>query len=322
MYVQAILLYLVIIENIAATENTSLEMEKTNNTASSEIKYENILSNLLIGYSCDAPEDIISHKMDSLDDCEDHLIKKKTRPAKFQVLQEARTYANTGIVCTLKRTRRMGECGAYHHLSGIFEEEYTLKNIQIDPEICKAMYEQKVYKPPYPKIKGFPISLNKQNRVQYYVKGAQYPYHSSLEGPSVMCDGNAYRFTDSEVTVKYMIIHHEDIISVSDATLAIDEENKMLHKESQLVLKHCTPTQKNCFTEDGTYIWINKPPRCSLRTTKTVRGEVITLENDKSYFIGNYTLIHLELKGFETKCRRKIYYTNFQNIFPLDVEKE
>ena len=61
---------------------------------------------------------------------------------------------------------------------------------------------------------------------------------------------------------------------------------------------------------------------CPLRTTKTVRGDVITLEDDKSYFIGNDTLIHLELKGFETKCRRKIYHTDFQNIFLLDVEKE
>ena len=122
-----------------ATETTIPKMEQSNNTASSENKYENILSNLLIGYSCNTPEDIISHKMDSLDDCEDHVIQKKSRPTEFQILQEARTYTNTGIVCSLKPTRRMGECGAYHHLSAIYAEEFTMKNIQIDHETCKEM---------------------------------------------------------------------------------------------------------------------------------------------------------------------------------------
>ena len=56
---------------------------------------------LLVGYDCQNPHNIQSHKMDSLQDCETLVMERHTKSARMQILQESKTYTNKGIVCLL-----------------------------------------------------------------------------------------------------------------------------------------------------------------------------------------------------------------------------
>ena len=44
-----------------------------------------------------------------------------------------------------------------------------------------------------------------------------------------MCDGETHLFSN-DVSVSHIVFHHEEILTVEDATIVIDRD-KMLHKE-------------------------------------------------------------------------------------------
>ena len=88
-----------------------------------------------------------------------------------------------------------------------------------------------------------------------------------------------------------MVIYHEDIVLIEDTTIVADK-GKMIHREKELALTHCTSEQGACETEDSTYVWDPRPNTCNLKSTKIIPGEIIEFKEFK-YFISNHALMHL-----------------------------
>ena len=94
----------------------------------------------------------------------------------------------------------------------------------------------------------------------------------------------------------------------------------MIHKEDNIKLKECSPSQKYCRSNDATYLWKDTRPECELKSTKIVEGEIMSTTHDIiSHFVANKSLIHIELLEQERICGRKIYSTEFNNIFAMDL---
>ena len=58
-----------------------------------------IFEELLEGFDCESPEDVISHEFETVEKCEDDSALVKSNPAKMQILQRTTRYMNKGIKC-------------------------------------------------------------------------------------------------------------------------------------------------------------------------------------------------------------------------------
>ena len=127
---------------------------------------------LLVGYDCHNPENVKSHEFETMEKCEDEANMIKSTPVTVQILQKTNKYRNKGIKCSLKRTRKVSNCGAYHHTSVIYEEEFTLKPIDITEEECQVMYDTKSFKHDSNNgMTDITILINNINRISYYQQG-------------------------------------------------------------------------------------------------------------------------------------------------------
>ena len=165
-----LLTHIIQAKGTAVIEKESLEVIKKNVTKTGHTKYKAILDHLVTGYNCETPTDITSHEFDTLDSCENLATKKETRQVELQIFQESERFVNKGIVCTLRRTRKISHCGSSHHAVPYYEQEYTLKPIHITRKQCETWYKRKGY---YFGNKEWRLELNKENIYEYYAQGTQ-----------------------------------------------------------------------------------------------------------------------------------------------------
>ena len=295
--------------NIAKAENG------TNNTERINTKYRHAYDGLVVGYDCATPKQINSHELDSIESCEDRIVNDSTIPATLQILQRSSKYKITAISCSLRRTRKLSNCGTSDHSVSCYSEEYTYRKIEVSEKQCKKLFEAKMLTTPDRQIIN--LKINAENTYAYYEQGNQYAHHDLL-GSSIKCRGDNYIFYN-KTTVSHIVIYHEDTLILEEATL-IAEGNQIEHKEKGRILD-CAPTNEKCNFQNTIYVWKYNKPNCNLFQTKVVEGQIMSLR-DKKIFVANDSLVHLEIQEEQLRCERKVASTDFKDIFILDLAKE
>ena len=118
-----------------------------------------------------------------------------------------------------------------------------------------------------------------------------------------------------------MIVHNEDLIEVKNATLLIDAETNQIMDRNSKSMLDCLPNEGECKFGSFQYVWKPKKQTCNLLSTKQVEGQLIKLGSNAK-FITNSSLIDLKLENRVHACNRRVYPTDFKDIFLLDLETE
>ena len=208
-----------------------------------------------------------------------------------------------------------------------FKRSFTSKPQSIDSSECWRMFNDKdvilmqTHSSDTSKRwkKRYKLKLNYENRFSYFELGDTYPHWDLVGGSSISCNGGSLKFDEGYVS--NMIIHNEDLIEVINVTLLIDTEtNQIMDKSSKNILD-CFPNEGECRFGSFQYVWKQKKQVCNLLATKEVDGQLIRLETNAK-FITNSSLIDLKLENRVHTCNRKVYPTDFEDIFLLDMETE
>lgn len=277
--------------------------------------YRRAYNDLVVGYDCAVPTEIKSHELDTIEDCEEKMIKESSTPAQVQILQKSNKYVIQAISCSHRRTKKLSNCGSHDHSVSCYSEVYTYRKIEITEKQCKKWFEEKQLATPDKQIIN--LKVDHENVFSYYQQGYQYAHHDLL-GSSIKCSGQNYIF-DNKTTVSHIVIFHEDTLILEKATLLM-QDNSILHKEKGRLLD-CVPTSERCSYDNTIYVWSYQKPRCELYVTKQVMGEIITLK-EKRIFMANDSLIHLELLAEQRRCERNVASTDFRDIFVLNLAEE
>ena len=129
--------------------------------------YRELFKRTIVGYDCSRIQNVSSHKINEMISCEDNII-EKAKNIEVQVLQKSDKYTNQAMTCSIRRTRKVSHCGAYHHSLNLNSNEMTYETIPVSEKDCKHMHK-------YKKYKSLDLELNKEDVLKYYVKGYQVP---------------------------------------------------------------------------------------------------------------------------------------------------
>ena len=76
-----------------------------------EESYRRAYNGLVVGYDCNTPTEVTSHELDTIENCEEKTIQESSTPTQIQILQKSNRYVIQAISCSLRRTRKLSNCG-------------------------------------------------------------------------------------------------------------------------------------------------------------------------------------------------------------------
>ena len=245
----------------------------------------------------------------------------------MQILQKSGKYTIPAIACSWKRTKKVVHCGSQDHMVIDFKKSFTSQPQRIDSDECWRMFKDKDVtlmqthsSDTSERWKNrYKLKINYENRFSYFELGDTYPYWDLVGGSSIACNGGNLKFDEGYVS--NMVIHNEDLIEVINVTLLIDTETNQVMDRNNKNILDCLPIKGECRFGSFQYVWKPKKQTCNLLATKEVEGQLIQL-GTSAKFITNSSLIDLKLENRVQVCNRRVYPTDFKDIFLLDMETE
>jgi len=298
---------------------------------------KHVASDYLHAYDCNNPTSISVHKIANEEDCNTRLANTKTEEEEryYQILQKSETYKIEGHACSAYVSTKTAFCGTYSHALPYYWNDSTNIKINIPTDLCKRFIRKRkattgdiqklLNKTITQNAVSFKLKLNRENILKAYLNGA-YQYSEFNDVNCGFSKGAETKTKIPQFGVDYMaetsnIVIFKEVKLIIRKTNLIATQDTIIDPQADRVLR-CKPQTEECSDNLDTFYWKNIKPTCDFYHVGFTQGKLVKVpegnfEEEKYYYIGNDSVIYMQIGKPIEACGKTVLETDVRGIFLL-----